>query len=219
MKKRILFCCLALVIVVLIGIGCIHIFYRGTYLWGMVTPHDTVCIDAVDTVDTYNDYYEQKNDPRGSYDSLGYTESYLFGDGCHFIVYGEVLKCNNYVFYEDSIAYSCHTVTIYVERDIWGGLKKGQEITLFCRWHYDVYEDDLNNIQEGREGIFIVNGDPVKLHSNQTGENILALGSLRQTKRFHYCLTTYIDGLEELETKKEVIKFWKKEGWIAEEGE
>lgn len=202
---------------VVLFICLVKCFFVGTDLWSWITPHSTLSVSDVELEKKYNNYYEHRINSQECYSSPGYTESDLFGDECKFIFFGEVLQCSNYVFDEEKVTYSCHIVKIRVEKEIYGRLKEGQVINLLCRWRYEVYEDDLNSIQKGREGIFITNGLPIRIFLNQSDECMVALGSLRHNKRFHYCLTSYISGLEKLETKQDVIMFWKKEGWLFNE--
>lgn len=110
-----------------------------------------------------------------------------------------------------------------MERSIYGHLKKGQEVYLLCRWHYDPKDSAIENnyIKEGKKGIFITNGLPVKIHINQTGTSIVAIGSLRHTHSFHYYMTSMLpensNALDDLKTKQDVISFWEKNRMLSSE--
>jgi hypothetical protein len=212
----------------------LNLFFTGTKLWGTLMPHTTLSVDNMDSSTKYNDYYEetyygQPRDPNGCYESPPrYTESELFGKECHFIFYGEVLSCDNYVFEKEyegrfkktPITYSCHIIKLAVKHGIYGHLKKGQEVYLLCRWHYTPQN---NNIKKGKEGIFITNGLPVKIHFNQSDTDIVAIGSLRHKHSFHYYLVNmppvYPDENElgDLKTKQDVISYWKENELISQE--
>lgn len=193
MKRKYIFGGIAsFLFMVLLLYICIAIFFTGTKLWGTIVPHCNLYVDDIESVETYNDYYKQTPDPNVCYESSpAYTKSDLFGRECHFIFYGKVLSCDNYVFKEkpkkdskNPITYACHTVKLSVERGIYGHLKKGQEVYLLCRWHYTPKDSAMENnyINEGKKGIFITNGLPVKIHFNQTDTSIVAIGSLRHTQ-------------------------------------
>ena len=193
-------------------------------------PHTTLKVYDMKFVDKYNDYYEQTPDPNAFYEyPPSYTKSDLFGRECHFIFFGEVLSCDNYVFKEEYgrtnalINWSCHILKLSVERSIYGNLKRGQEVYLLCRWHHESHDSDsMNNfIQEGKKGIFITNGLPVKIYFAQKDKSITAIGSLRHNYSFHYYLTSMLpenpNELDGLRTKQDVISYWEENGMLRPE--
>lgn len=203
-------------------------FAIGTKWWVMSNEHELVEIYDTCPSGKYNNSYEMLFygdeygwcDPMGCFASIGFEYNQIFGDNCSFILYGTVLQCDNYAFTDKydgnyDINFSCHTIKIRVEKDIYGNLKKGQEVYIFCRWKYSqkVIGEDYNSIGEGKKGIFIVTGIPIRL-SYKDGNDIFAIGSMHNNKRFHYCMSDYDSGIDKLETKQDVINFWKENQWV-----
>ena len=149
-RKYIIGSLAAFLFVIILFYIFLNLFFTGTKLWGTLMPHTTLSVDNMDSSTKYNDYYEetyygQAPNPDGCYEnSPRYTESELFGKECHFIFYGEVLSCDNYVFEKEyegrfektPITYSCHIIKLAIKHGIYGHFKKGQEVYLLCRWHY-----------------------------------------------------------------------------------
>lgn len=218
MKKKLLLLGIPVLLILIIIYGWIQIFCKGTYLWGLLTPHSSIQLSDFDSVTRHNDNYETglPNGASTCYERAYYTESELFGKDCHFIFYGKVTDCTNYVYEKYSQNYSFHIITLRVKKGIYGGLNEGQTVHLLCRWRYSEKLKSSLYIPEESEGIFITYGTPVKIHLNQSGKNIMAIGRLRHNLFYHCCLTTQADGLEALKSRKDVIAFWKKKGWLSE---
>lgn len=206
-------------------------FATGTKWWVMSNEHELVEIYDTSPSGKYNNSYETLfyGDEYGRvpwysqavcFGSIGFGYNQIFGDNCRFILYGTVLQCDNYAFTDKydgkyDMEFSCNTIKLRVEKDIYGNLKKGREVYVFCRWRHDPEEscEGDNSIEEGKEGIFIVTGMPLRL-SYKDGNDIFAIGSMHNNKRFHYCLSSYASGLGRLETKQDVINFWEENHWV-----
>lgn len=128
-------------------------------------------------------------------------KSDLFVWECHFIFFGEVLSCDNYVFKEEYgrtnvlINWSCHIIKLSVERSIYGNLKRDQEVYLLCRWRHKSQDSDIMNdfIQEGKKVYLLQTTDlPVKIYFDRKDKSITAIGSLWHNYSFHYYLTSML---------------------------
>ncbi len=202
-------------------------FMVGTKLWGYLTEHELIEIKDVNSVEKYNNHYEENfygfipNPPAMCGKGPGCDYNDLFGNDLGFIFSGTIIQYDNYVFSDaldgkHDLNFACHTIKIHVDKDIYGNLKENQDVYIFCRWLYNPGEetDTKNQISEGKKGIFITSGKPVML-KKEKGGSIYAIGSIHKlTDGKHYCLTHSVDGLDNLETKQDVIDFWEKQHWV-----
>ena len=206
-------------------------FMVGTKLWGQFTEHELIEIKDINSVEKYNNHYEENffgfsDSPAMCRISPGCDYNDLFGDDLGFIFSGTIIQYDNYVFSDaldgkhdgkHDLNFACHTIKIHVNKDIYGNLKENQDVYIFCRWLYipDEETDKGNQISEGKKGIFITSGKPVML-KKEKGGSIYAIGSMHKLIDHgkHYCLTDSVDGLDNLETKQDVIDFWEKQHWI-----
>ena len=234
-KRKLIYLCVLLLILVLAYIY-IKKFMVGTKLWGYLSEHELIEIKDINSVEKYNNNYEalfygatSGNFQMASFRS-GCDYNELFGDDLSFIFSGTVIQCDNYVFSAmldetkvdnpKKLDFACHTVKIHVDKDIYGNLKENQDVYLFCRWLYDLGEetDKDNQLAEGKNGVFTTSGRPVMLEKEHGG-SIFTIGSLHKLSNkymnaFHYRLTDNTDGLDNLETKQDVIDFWEKQHWV-----
>ena len=202
-------------------------FMVGTKLWGYLTEHELIEIKDVNSVEKYNNHYEENfygfipNPPARCGKGPGCDYNDLFGNDLGFIFSGTIIQYDNYVFSDvldgkHDLSFACHTIKIHVDKDIYGNLKENQDVYIVGRWLYNPGEetDTKNQISEGKKGIFITSGKPVML-KKEKGGSIYAIGSIHKlTDGKHYCLTDSVDGLDNLETKQDVIDFWEKQHWI-----
>ncbi len=202
-------------------------FMVGTKLWVYLTEHELIEIKDVNSVEKYNNHYEENfygfipNSPVMCGKGPGCDYNDLFGNDLGFIFSGTIIQYDNYIFSDTldgkhDLSFACHTIKIHVDKDIYGNLKENQDVYIFCRWLYNPGEetDTKNQISEGKKGIFITSGKPVML-KKEKGGSIYAIGSIHKlTDGKHYCLTDSVDGLDNLETKQDVIDFWEKQHWI-----
>ena len=136
-KKKKAFIFILGVVALIFGLiyGYIYLNMRGTYVWASIVPHETLQVSSFQEGDSYNDHYEKKVNPELCYmDEPNYTEDELFGNSCKFIIYGSVLEVKDFLFKKEKHTYSCHTITVRVEKSIYGGLKDKQEVRILRKW-------------------------------------------------------------------------------------
>lgn len=192
--------------------GYIYFNLRGTYLWGNLVFHDTLHVISFQEGGPYNDHYEKKVNPELCYLSEpNYTEEELFGKDCKFIFLGKVLKIEDFLFEEGKHTYSCHTITVQIEKNIFGRLKKNQKVQILRKWN-SISEKD---IVDGREGIFIVRDRPTKIIVSEKNK-FMSIGNMHQDAYHGYCMVEEMPEVKKLNTKKEVVDFWKEQNWLKE---
>ncbi len=212
-KKKKAFIFILGVVALIFGLiyGYIYLNMRGTYVWASIVPHETLQVSSFQEGDSYNDHYEKKVNPELCYmDEPNYTEDELFGNSCKFIIYGSVLEVKDFLFKKEKHTYSCHTITVRVEKSIYGGLKDKQEVRILRKWNWMSNRD----ISSGGKGIFIVKDRPSKIISGQN--KFITIGNMHRDAYHGYCMAENAPGIEKITSKKEAITYWKKQKWLKE---
>lgn len=222
-KKNIKYILLSLVIAVA-GIFAFGVTDKGSLLWGVTAAHKTETIYDMDTeVSWYNENYEKTYEQIAAddgaaacYASPWFTENKLFGKKCKYIIYGEVLKSENYLMQTETQAYyACHLLTVRVENSIYGGIRKKKKINILCRWMYK--EDNLDAAEIGEKGIFIIHGKPTLLCLEGSAKKLLTIGNMQRYCYYQYCMDSEKEGLDKLKSKQDVIDYWRREEMINTE--
>ena len=220
-KKSIKYIILGL-IVVLISIFVFGITDKGSLMWGITTAHKLDTVYDIDTeVGGYNPNSEvtfemmEARYGKGLVDTPNpyYTEEKLFGENCKYIVYGKVLKVENYLMQTETQAYyASHLLTVQVQNSIYGGIRKNKKVNILCRWLYK--EDNPDAVEIGENGIFIIHGEPSLLNMDGDMRKLVTIGDIQRFYYYQYCMDSEKEGLNKLKSKQKVIDYWKQEKMI-----
>ena len=212
-KKYTLIILCSFIIFIALVYGFIFFGMRGSDLWVNIVPHNTLQAEPFRENVLYYNFYEKKVNPDLCYGSEpNYTEKELFGETCKFIIYGEILDFEDYLFQEERYFYGCHTIAVKVEKSLYGGLKTHQQVKILRNWNSK--EEDTMRI--GDKGIFIVKDKPTKMIVKGK-ENIITIGNMHRDAYHGYCLKKDNPNAKELKTRRDVIVYWKKQNWLMEE--
>lgn len=220
-KKSIKYIILGLM-VVLIGTFVFGITDKGSLMWGITTAHKSDTVYDIDTeVGGYNPNSEvtfemmEARYGKGLVDTPNpyYTEEKLFGENCKYIVYGKVLKAENYLMQTETQAYyASHLLTVQVQNSIYGGIRKNKKVNILCRWLYK--EDNPDAVEIGENGIFIIHGEPSLLNMDGDMRKLVTIGDIQRFYYYQYCMDSEKEGLNKLKSKQKVIDYWKQEKMI-----
>lgn len=203
--------------VVILG-GLIYQLCPGGSIWYPLTVQE-----RLDTCQLKQGQYciQSKDSTRESNGLICYASPFfgieeLFGEDKKFILYGKVEKIKSYVMEGESIRngkkinpvpYYAHVLTVKVKRGIYGGIHRGQQVNLLCKWKYDAGEWDY---EEGEEGLFLIGGKVTEIRDN--GSSIYTIGDLGKGGGNYIIKSGDYKGLEKIRSKKDAIAYYKKHG-------
>lgn len=225
----------ALVGIFLLAAVLINLLCPGGKLWYALSVKEEIstcrlkkgqyCIESKDPGMSLRTSPEAAAGAYGCFASPYSTEEDLFHGGVRFILYGEVKEIREYVLQGDRIRdgkkvnpvpYYCHVITVAVKRGIDGGIFRGRKVRLLCKWKYHGDRDlaDEERIREGKNVLFLVEGDVVKIRDEEKGENLYALGQVAGRLGCYVVENKNYQNLGSLGSRKDTISYFKKHGLL-----
>lgn len=220
----------------LLAMAAVYLLWPGGRLWHALSSGEVISTCRLKEGQYCNEYKDPGMDRRNiskmnsataCYVFPYSTEEELFHPRLQCIFYGEVKEIREYILQGDSmrdgkkvnpVPYYCHVLTVDVKRGIEGGLFRGREVKLLCKWKYhcegwvDLARQE--EIAEGDHALFLVEGNAVKIRDREKGETIDILGQVFGHLGGFVVESNVYEHLDRLDSRKEIVSYYKKHNLI-----